>query len=88
MKTTLELPDELMTALKVRAARENRRIKDVLAEALLRGLSPEVPAETEARKTVRLPLVACAHEARPGEELTPERVAAILLDEDTRAAAP
>ena len=50
MKTTLELPDELMTAVKVRAARENRKLKDVIAEALRRDLGL---VESEARRSVR-----------------------------------
>jgi len=39
MKTTLELPDELMRSLKIRAARSDRRLKDVVTELLQRGLS-------------------------------------------------
>ena len=31
----------------------------------------------------KLPLIECAHEARPGGEMTPERVAEVLLEEDT-----
>jgi plasmid stability protein len=45
MKTTLELPDELMRALKVRAAQSDRKLRDVVAELLQRGLDipPEAP---------------------------------------------
>jgi hypothetical protein len=39
---------------------------------------------TAARRRVKLPLVECAHEARPGEEMSPERVADILLEEEAR----
>jgi len=38
MKTTLDLPDSLFTEVKMRAAKENRKMKDVIAEALRRGL--------------------------------------------------
>lgn len=41
MKTTLELPDELMRSLKIRAARSDRRLKDVVTELLQRGLSEQ-----------------------------------------------
>jgi len=45
MKTTLELPDELMRQLRVRAAQSDRRLKDVVTELVERGLeasnSPE-----------------------------------------------
>ena len=79
MKTTLDLPDDLLRAIKVRAAREDRKLKDLISELLRKGLSSE---ETSApRGRVRLPLVQCEHPAAPGAELTPEKVAA-LLDED------
>lgn len=38
MKTTLELPDELMRHLKVRAAQTDRTLKDVVTEVIQRGL--------------------------------------------------
>jgi plasmid stability protein len=38
MKTTLELPDELMRKLRVRAAESDRRLKDVVTEVIERGL--------------------------------------------------
>lgn len=80
MKTTLELPDELMREVKVRAAEENRRLKDVIAELLRRGL--EDRRETTAVHRVRLPLIECRHPRAPGDELTPERIAQILIDDE------
>ena len=41
MRTTLDLPDELMRAVKIRAANERRKLKDVMAELLRRGLAEE-----------------------------------------------
>ena len=38
MKTTLELPDELMRRLKVRAASTDRKLKDTVEEVIMRGL--------------------------------------------------
>ncbi len=38
MRTTLDLPDHLLTEIKIRAAKEHRKIKDVIAEALEKGL--------------------------------------------------
>ena len=38
MKTTLELPDELMRSVKIRAAQSDRRLKDVVTELIERGL--------------------------------------------------
>ncbi|MGH9322568.1 MAG: antitoxin [Vicinamibacteria bacterium] len=85
MKTTLDLPDDLMRAIKMRAVKDNRKLKDAIADLLKRGLARE-PTPAKVRHRVRLPLVRCAHEARPGEEMTAERVAEVLLDEEADAA--
>lgn len=81
MKTTLELPDDLVREIKLRAVQENRRIKDVATEALRRGLSSEQPVPA-IRHRVQFPLIHSAHPAPPGQELTPERIKQILEDED------
>ncbi len=79
MKTTLDLPDELMRAIKVRAAQQDRKIKDVVAELLRRGLSGQEQAAA-VRRRVQLPLVQCGEPV--GEPMTPQRVAEALLDEE------
>ena len=84
VKTTLELPDDLMREVKIRAVRENRKLKDAVAVLLRRGLSQR-RSEPKVRRRVALPVVECAHGARPGEEMTPARVAGILLEEESRA---
>lgn len=85
MKTTVDLPAELVRAIKIRAIEENRKLKEMIAELLRRGLGEGSSNEQEAvSRRVRLPLVQTAHLAKPEEELTPERVAAILLDEDSK----
>lgn len=38
MKTTLDLPDDLVQELKLRSVHERRRLKDVAAQAIRRGL--------------------------------------------------
>ncbi len=53
MKTTLDLPDDLMRAVKVRAAQSNRRLKDLLAELITLGMSS--PAPGARRVTVPRP---------------------------------
>jgi hypothetical protein len=85
MKTTLDLPDDLVRAVKMRAVEENRKLKDVIADLLRRGLTQKRGAPVTARRRLKLPLVECAHEARPGEEMTPERVAEVLLEEESGA---
>ena len=86
MKTTLDLPDELMRTIKVRAAQEDRRLKDLIAELLRKGLAAEPGREPEGqpaiRRRVKLPLVQSVHPAAPGEEMTPERIHQILLDQE------
>ncbi len=82
VKTTVELSDDLMRAVKIRAVAENRRIKDVLADLLRSGLSAAAERPPRDRRRVRVPLVRCAHPAGPDEEVTPERAAAILLDRE------
>lgn len=48
MKTTLELPDELMRAIKIRAAQSNRRLKDVVTELLEKGMNaPAAPPPSQ-----------------------------------------
>lgn len=85
MKTTLDLPEDLMRAIKSRAVQDNRRLKDTVADLLRRGLDQERSVPAKVRRRLRLPLIECAHEARPGEEMTPERVAEVLLEEEARA---
>jgi plasmid stability protein len=84
VKTTLELPDDLMREVKIRAVRDNRKLKDAVADLLRRGLAQR-RSELRVRRRVALPLVECARKARPGEEMTPERVAGLLLEEESEA---
>ena len=86
MKTTLDLPDELMRAVKIRAVNEGRRIKDVVAELLSVGLAQPNPSQPGMRHRAKMPLVRCAHPAEPGREMTPDVVAALLDSEDALAA--
>jgi plasmid stability protein len=39
MKTTLDLPEDVVRAVKIRVAEENRRLEDVMADLLRRGLA-------------------------------------------------
>lgn len=82
MKTTLDLPDDLVRAVKIRAVEENRRLKDMVTDLLRRGLAQKRGVPVAAGSSLKLPLVECAHEARPGEEMTPDRVSEVLLEEE------
>ena len=83
MRTTVDLPEDLAREVKLRASEENRKLKDVLADLLRRGLARD--QGLSVRRRVKLPLVECAHEAGPDREMTPERVAQVLLDEEEAA---
>lgn len=82
MKTTVELPDDLMRAVKIRAVNEDRRLKDVMEDLIRAGLAKGPRPEGAAGRKVALPLVECAHPAHPEEEMTPERVAEVLVRDE------
>ena len=84
MKTTLDLPEDLMKAIKIRAVQENRKLKDTIADLLRRGLAQE-SQHGPVRQRVKLPLIECSHVAEPDEEMTPDRAAAVLLEEESEA---
>lgn len=46
MKTTLELPDELLREVKLRAVMQRRTVKDLVAEILRQGLGMAPPAQS------------------------------------------
>jgi hypothetical protein len=75
----------LMKAVKLRAVEETRKLKNAIADYLRRGMARET-GPGRRRRRVRLPLVRCAHPARPGEEITPERAAEILAVEESEKA--
>ena len=81
MKTTLDLPDDLIRAIKIRAAQEDKKLKDYVTEILRRGLATEDKPAVPHR--VQLPFIH-GRPARPGEEMTPERLAEILIDQEAR----
>jgi plasmid stability protein len=84
MKTTLELPDDLMRAIRVRAARQDRKLKDVVAELLRSGLAEEERRPSMIGHRVSLPLIKGGHPAAPGKELTADRIAEILVEEEAQ----
>lgn len=55
MKTTLELPDDLMRRIKLRAVHRNRKLKDEIAQLLEAGMAAVPPvAPRKPPKPVRL----------------------------------
>jgi hypothetical protein len=55
MKTTLDLPDELMREVKIRAVHERKKLKDIIAELLKKGIAasgtrrPKIPKQVKLR---------------------------------------
>jgi hypothetical protein len=56
MKTTLELPDDLMRRIKTRAVQRNQKLKDAVAQLLEAGMASTGESKGTARppKPVRL----------------------------------
>ena len=51
MKTTLDLPDDLMVRVKIHAVHERKKLKDAIAELLERGMT----SPSSRRAPERLP---------------------------------
>ena len=59
MKTTIDLPVGLVREMKIRAAHDGRKLKDVAEELLKRGLNSEKTSRTvptATKGTIKLPL--------------------------------
>jgi plasmid stability protein len=89
MKTTLDLPDALMKQVRLRALQDGRKLKDAVAELLRKGLHVAMNTEPNALppvvttdKKTGLPLIECKQPASSQEELTPQRVADILMAQE------
>lgn len=79
MKMTFELPADLARQLKVRAAEEGVKLKDLVAEACRQLLAFPNKKKTKASAHKPLPtFFKGGRPAKPGEELTPEKVDEIL----------
>jgi plasmid stability protein len=89
MKTTLELPDALVKQIKLRAVRRGQKLKDAIAELLRKGLNAaNEPGPDDEGPAIRvdqstgLPVIQCNRSASRDDEMTPERVANILLAQE------
>src|SRR5262245_33646040 len=90
MKTTLDLPEALVKQVKLRALQDGRKLKDAVADLLRKGLEVAMNTPPDAREPVDttdkqtgLPLIECNQAASSQEELTPQRVAEILLAQES-----
>lgn len=86
MKTTIDIPDDLMREIKIRAVEENRKLKDMVSDLLRQGLAQPLGETPPVRHRAKLPLFSGGHPAEPGEEMTPERIHEILLKQEVDCA--
>ncbi|HEY6205045.1 MAG TPA: hypothetical protein VIW21_02655 [Chthoniobacterales bacterium] len=54
MKTTLDLPDDLMREVKIRAVHEHKKLKDAIAEFIRKGIAASKPTRRKLPKPVKL----------------------------------
>ena len=86
MKTTLEIPDDLLADVTSFAARAGRALNDVVAEGLRRVVATAPAQAREPRRRVRLPIIECG---APGTLNIPDDAASRLdAMEDTARHAP
>ncbi len=79
MRTTVDLPAELMRAARIHAAERGETLKDLFARALSHELRAR-PGSSPASGRVQLPLVGVA-DARP-VDVTNADIEAVLASED------
>ncbi len=79
VKTTLDLPADLVREMKLRAAHEGRKLRDVATEIFRRGLMQSGPAAGVAAHRVKLPLIDCP---TASGDLTAERVSELLAQQE------
>ena len=80
MKTTIDLPSELVRAIKLRALNENRRLKEVVTDLLRSGLKHGGAKDSVPQKgRIELPLFATT----PGAPASQMRATALIALEQT-----
>jgi hypothetical protein len=89
METTIDLPDAIAHQVRLRAMKEGRDLKDAVTDLVRIGLAASgdgsetlAPPTLKTDPTTGLPYIECPHEALPEDEMTPDRVAEILLQSE------
>jgi hypothetical protein len=91
MKTTLDLPDELVREMKLRAVMQGRTLRDLVADLLRQGLGLAAPRPPQAPppgsmvevSTSGLPVVRCRADA-PAQGLAVDALLALEQQAQTR----
>ena len=90
MKTTIDLPEDLVHDLKLRALHDRRKLKDLAADLLRNALStpshPKTPPPPVILKDklTGLPVIQCPSPAPQNRRLTPNEVARILAEQESQ----
>ena len=79
MKITLDLPPDLVREMKLRAAHEGRKLRDVATETFRCGLAQSGPRPGGSLHRVKLPLILCP---TASVDLTAERVSELLTQQE------
>jgi hypothetical protein len=84
MKTTLELPDALIREIKLRAVREGRKLKDVIADLLRLALTGHRKATSKNGGLVpkNLPMIKVRPQPSDAEKLTSQEWCDWIKDVD------
>ena len=86
MRTTVDLPDELLRQVKARAALEGLKLKELIARYIAQGLAGSVrPPETAVRPLRRrsaLPVIQEATIGKPIQPITRAELAEMEQQED------
>jgi hypothetical protein len=78
MKTTLDLPEDLVREMKFRAVREGRKLRDVAEEVFRRGMAAPGSAPG-TRHRVKLPIIPAPGGAKPFD-LSGERLLELEME--------
>jgi len=89
MKTNVELPETLVRELQCRADHKGQDLAEAVTELLWMGLATwPIDADLAQRPTIKshaitgLPYIECSRWASPETEITPERMADVLIQQD------
>ena len=95
MKTTLDLPDELVKKVKLKALHEGKKLKDAFADTIRAGLAAQPKGKPSPRAVMRVDrktglLVICGPAAAPGRKMSVDDALALereaLLRDDLERA--
>ena len=88
MKTTLDLPEDLVREMKFRAVRQGRKLRDVAEEVFRRGLAaPSAASSSGGRHRVELPLIPAPAGAK-SFEINGERLLELEMEAESRGGQP